>query len=72
MSSISLLEPPKWCREAILTHRGWESPETGEVYIRIKGIKDSDIEAFRMSREPMITTEEIVVQKKPKVSRKKV
>ena len=30
---MSKIQTPPWCENAIPTHRGWEDPETGELYV---------------------------------------
>lgn len=30
---MSKIQTPPWCENAIPTHRGWEDPSTGELYV---------------------------------------
>ena len=62
--SMSIITPPKWCANAVLSKFGWVNEKSGEIYVRIKGIKDSDIEAFNKARYPEAVSE-IVTEAAP-------
>lgn len=43
-------QPPKWCKNAVPSDRGWVNPKTGELLVGRKGLKRK-IEEFLIEKE---------------------
>lgn len=61
MSFWDYNKPPVWFPTAVATDRGWENPDTGEILVAIRSLKDrtqagtADITKFGTRRNPQIT-----------------
>ena len=71
------LTPPNWCKDAVLTTRGWVHPKTNELLIARK-ITTKELNEYKLSKETKVETPVVIVKelepvlkiKKPKRSRK--
>jgi hypothetical protein len=57
------LKPPAWCANAVPTKRGWEDPQSGEVFVSRK-FKQSEIDAWHGKVAPV---KEQVVHEEPQM-----
>lgn len=62
------IKAPSWCSNAVPTIRGWEDPDTGEVYVSGR-FKQSDIDEFFGVKT--IKRESVKVVTKSKKSKKR-
>tara|TARA_R110002096_G_scaffold69149_9_gene166463 strand:- start:12492 stop:12767 length:276 start_codon:yes stop_codon:yes gene_type:complete len=65
-----MIKAPKWCKDAIPTSRGWESPTTGEVYTTQK-IHPQDISEFHAKPAPAAAPAPAPAATKPKFGKSK-
>jgi len=50
------IKPPGWCSNAVPTLRGWEDPDTGELYVST-AITQEQINEFHGVGSPQVLTE---------------
>ena len=65
-----MLKPPRWCKNARLTTKGWVDPETNELLVSRRTPR-SVVEAYYAKKEPKepvslnVVEEPVVVVEKP-------
>jgi len=58
------LEAPGWCSHAIPTYRGWEDPQTGELFAS-RGFTQSQIDEFHGKKEEVLIEVAPVIEEEP-------
>lgn len=54
-----MLQPPRWCKDAVPTERGWADPNTGELLISRRFNAD-EIAAYINPASGQVVVEEVV------------
>ena len=54
-----MLQPPRWCKDAVPTERGWADPKTGELLISRRFNAD-EIAAYINPASGQVVVEEVV------------
>lgn len=58
---MAKIQAPKWCKHAIPTGRGWEDPQTGELYVSGRFNQQQIDEFYGLTEtpveEPVVLTE---------------
>lgn len=62
------ISPPAWCAHAIPTPRGWEDPDTGELFVSAR-FSGKDIQEFFGEPEEVKTISEVDILTIPQMLR---